>query len=605
MLSYKQDNIIQLVFEKIFDQKTSDGKELLILPFIQIKNKTFNDESVYFIINKLTKRPITDIRQYLTNMAFQEKFLFDKLKRKNKVNIILGYPIDDLYIIDKSTVELAIINNRLDILKHVTIKLTNDLLLYATEYGYEEIYFYLIDNGLIPNSNIFYKAVIGKSMKIIENINYHIGVSDKILEIAFQENITENILFLVADVDFISPNLFSYSIMNNNFDVITQLNDMIVWHVELYFSALLSASMVMIKLVEDKIPNIHDNYLLDTSKTNKKGLSSMLTDEMIYHKNGKTYFSHTINYAIQSHNIDVIKYIIELGYGISQSNIITAIKTGNVNIVSLILNYYGKTLDHHLIYYFSINSYIPNKFDIVKVLLDYGFSLNQSDKKIIDYRKSKLHQDLIESSTVYITDNEYDIDYLMKYKIFFTSKAGYKINHELLTKIRICLELSLEFDSGWDLNDIHVIDCIYLFGNVNQIKKYLTRTPNSHVIMETLCYNQIGKFCYLIQNNLINRDIIHHLYPIITILNNPILNDIINKFNWNEPYDLKYLLLSGCEIEKPEQYIITENNIKDLLLSENIDLIKKFDLSDLINNDLLSWMYDMDLSKKIDFLLLI
>jgi len=595
MNGYKIDNTIQLVFEKIFNQITLDDKEIYKLPFCQIIEKTFNNKIVHQTINNLTKRPLDIIEKYLLNESFQEKFLFDKLKKKNNVRILLNKNIDVKYIIDKTTIELALLNNRIDIIKVVDFNFTNDLLMIVAEHGYDDIYFYLRnEKKLAPNVNIFYRAILGKSLNIIKDINSMIDISNKIAETAFQVNDNDVIRFIISECDKNMTNYMAYLILNNNLELLKEYDYLVKWHEELYFSALLSGSFDMIKYVEQKIPNIHDNHILDTSKSDKKGNTNLLLEEMIYLNNGQTYFAHTVNYAIQSNKLDIIKYIIDLNYGISSSNIITAIKTGDVDIVKYITKKYNKQLDSHFIYYFGFNSYIPNKFKIAKVLIENGYlNLYNQQKNINNYRRDTLHAKLIEENTTYIETDNYDVDYLMKYYIFFPQIKGQKINNLLITKVRIALELNLDFDSSWDLSNQHIVNTIYLFGNVTQINKHCFTMPSILTIMETLCYNQIGKLCCLINKKLITTDIISELYPLIIILNDNLLNNIVDKFNviLNKP--LKCVLESGCDVEC--EYELDVNNIKMILLTENFELIKKFNILEKIDKELLIWIKENDL----------
>src|SRR5690606_13415086 len=166
------DNVIHMVFEKIFDQKTMNGKRLLEIPFSQIMETTFENDAVHILIHQLTKLSIEDIKKKLFCLTFQKKFLFDKLKKKNLIRIFFDEIIDERYIIDESILKSSIINNRLESLKKITqLKFKNELLMWAAEFGHEEIYFYLRESGLDPNSQTYYRAIIGGSMKIIKDIS--------------------------------------------------------------------------------------------------------------------------------------------------------------------------------------------------------------------------------------------------------------------------------------------------------------------------------------------------------------------------------------------------------------------------------------------------
>jgi len=612
-IEFKQDNTIHFVFEKIFNQRTSDSKDLFTMPFQQIREKTFCDTNIHTLINKLTNRPINVIQSYLSDATFLNKFLFAKLKKKIYVQIVLNECERFAELItggremDKMALQLMIINNR-NWYEHFDSELcSNDMLMHAAEFGRDEIYFHLInEKDLVPNDQIFYRATIGGSIDIIKNISAMISVSDKILETAFQMNNTDVILYLVNDAIeneiHVSQNLVSYPVTNGNIELLNKLNKYMdfTYHTELYFAALLSGSMDMLKYLEDKIPNIHDSYVLDTTKSKKeKGFSSLLTEEMIYRRGNSNFFSHTLNYAIQSKSLAIVEYIISLGYGVTASNVITAIKTGDIAIVKTIVEYYGKKLSKYFIYYFGMNSYVPNKFVVAEYMLKH---VDTSDTKmnITDYRRETCHLNLIQQLATTVFDDTYDPDYLLKYKIFFSPLAGYKLNDMLLVTVRLYLELNWD-DSittllHQNLNTMewqHIIDSIYLFGDLNKIKKFGANRPTWPIIMESLCYNQIGKFCFLLQQNKIE-DCLEKLCPMIIMLNNPILNSVISKKNVTLAHDLKFKLMSG-DYSDAHLCTVGKHNLKELLLTDDIDLIKKFNLSGLINEHVIEWATDSDL----------
>ncbi len=441
IMTYIVDNIIQWIFEKIFDQITIDCKDIYNIPFEKIKNKTFNNNHVYELINKLTNRQINVIKEYLNNHAFQKKFLFNKLKNKISVAILLNndeyiYQLLNIgYKINYKNIQLIVLNNKLIILQNLLDnysipKLNNDLLSYCCEFNYEDMYFYLRKLNLMPNISIYNKAASSNNLSIIIDISSNIGLTSKILNTAFESN---NIIIMEYLIDVaikenikINPNLLSYVILNANYKIFNKLEELnlINWYNELYYSAILSSSFDMIKLIERNIPKIHYNNNLDTSKT-KKGQSSLLLEDMIYHYNNKKYLSHTINYGIQSGSKDMLQYLLSKKYQITLSNILTAIKQSTVEILQFVMEIYNKELPSYFIYYFGLNSYIPYKFDKAKYLIDNNF-LNLKDNvklQINDYRKESIHQEMISQQIILPEEGINDIDYLMKYYNFlFQSK---------------------------------------------------------------------------------------------------------------------------------------------------------------------------------------
>ena len=632
-----KDNIIEWIFEKIFDQLTLDNKELYSIPYNIIENKTFKNDKLYYIINKLSNRPIDKIIQYFSNIEFKKRFLFMKIKKKLNVSILLNdieyfhFLINTNYKYNDKTLILLVLNNNLDLLKIIlnkfpNLKLTNDLLQYCAEFGYEEMYFYLRNCNLFPNISIYYKALLGGSINIIIDISKIIASDNRILSIAFQTNFNEAIELIIKerldDDKMIDRNLISYAIINNNLHLINMLEqkNLFIWHHELYYAALLSGSMDMINLVESKIKNIHHGHILDSSKC-KKGKSSLLLEEIIYKYNGKNYFSHTMNYAIQSKSIEIVKYIYDKGYGITTSNILTAIKESTCEILKFIINIYSKPLPSYFIYYFGINSYVPDKLNKIKMLIDDKLlCINDNITLTLkDYRKETLHINLI-CQNIYIPENGiFDIDYLMKYNLFFTPINGSILNNKLLTKCKICLELSLDFEltklitKTYDNNDKQLlIDCLFLFGNIDQIKTYYPKLnskfiPNLPIIMELLCYCQINKIKYMLEENLLTLTIINEIRPIIIMLNDISLKTCLQEYDQNilnfifsekNVSNNKYIVLSKNKDLILKSFNNLEFNdfiIQNLLLLEDKDIINKLNSHGINLKNYENWIIENDL----------
>lgn len=620
-----RDNIIEWIFEKMFDQLTLDSKEFFSIPYNIIENKTFKNDKLYYIVNKLSNRPIDKIIQYFSNIEFKKRFLFMKLKKKINVSILLNdieyfnYLINANYKYDDKTLILLILNNNLDLLKFIlnkfpNLKLTNDLLQYCVEFGYEEMYFFLRNYNLFPNLSIYYKALLGGSINIIVDISKIIASDNRILSLAFQTNFNEAIELIIKerldDNKMIDRNLISYAIMNNNLQLINMLEqkNLFIWHHELYYAALLSGSMNMINLIESKIKNIHHNHILDSSKC-KKGRSSLLLEEIIYKYNGKNYFSHTMNYAIQSKSIEIVKYIYDKGYGITTSNVLTAIKESTCEILEFLINIYSKPLPSYFIYYFGINSFISDKLNKIKILIDNKLLYINDDITLTlkDYKKENLHMDLI-CQNIYIPENGiFDIDYLMKYHLFFTPIKRFKLNNKLLIKCKICLELLLDYEliklitKIYDDNDKQLlIDCLFLFGTIDQIKMYYPKLnskspPNSLIIMELLCYCQIDKIKYMLEGNLLTSTTINEIKPIIIILNDTLLNSIFNDENGLND---KYIVLSKNKDLILRIFDNLEFNdfvIQNLLLLEDKDIINKLNSYGINIKKYENWIIENDL----------
>lgn len=620
-----RDNIIEWMFEKMFDQITNNGKILYTTPFSDINIKTFTNSIIHTVIKKLTGKDIDDIESYLNDISFRERFLFKKTKNKIDVQIMLGN-LDKIkslvsYGYQNNNLQLIILNNRLDILLYFLklnpkIKLNNELLMYCSEYGYEDIYFFLRSKGLVPNISIYKKSILGGSLNIIRDISENIGLSNIILRSAFQMNNNDVILYLLKLATHekikIEKELVNYPLLNNNMQLLETLEKMgiIDWKPDLYYSALLSGSMDMIKYVESKIPGLHDDRILDTGSY-KKGRATILLLDMIYEIDGKKYLAHTINYAIQSRSLDVVKYVHQRGYRITASNFVTAIKQGTPEILQYLCMNYHKELPNYLIYYFSIHSYIPDKIEKAKILFDSGYYTvyKEQHMTIKDYRKESVHLEMVEDITQIPEENTIDIDFLMNYRLLFTPEKGYKINHKLLTITRLFLELDMDeklemiFKIENKINNKQLlVDALYLFGKLSQIKKFHPYindiTPNDKVMMEIICYCQIGKIYYLIQNNYMTSNDLKKYYPLVTMISDSHLDIFFQKLVKFEQ-DIKYLSQSG-NIDKisnflSENQIIDIESIKTLLSLDDINLVKKIKIPTGMLEELIEWTEKNDL----------
>uniref|UniRef100_A0A6G6AC90 Ankyrin repeat-containing protein n=1 Tax=Borely moumouvirus TaxID=2712067 RepID=A0A6G6AC90_9VIRU len=629
------DNIIKWMFEKIFDQLTRGGLELYTTPFLNVNRITFENEKIYDNLAQITKKNLDEIKIYLNDLIFKKNFLFSKTNKKIHVAILLndfnqvknlinyGYTIDDLCI------KLAVLNNNLNILKYFNelnpkLLLDGEFLAISTEYSYEDIYFYLRGLKLLPNISVYKRAVLGNSLVIIKDISKLIGLSKIILENAFQTNNTEIIKFLLNQASeekfIVSKNLISYPIVNNNLDIINTLidNNLVNWNIELYYSALLSGNLEMVKFIESKINIDHENKILDSSKIGK-GKSSLLIHDTIYEYNNKNYFSHTINYAIQSNNLQIVKYIYEKGYGITPSNFITAIRQASVEIIEFLSSVYNKKLPFYLIHYFGLDARVKDKISKVKILLESKLlTLYPNNLTVNDFKKETVHIDMILQNDEIPEEYLMEIDYIMNYPIFFVPITGYKLNRRLITIVRILISLQNNnelielFSKKYNLVDSqYLIDCLYLFGDINQIKllhNLIKICPSTQIIMEIICRQDLIKILFLWNNNYLTTTIINNLHNVSTSLDNKYVSSLFSKMQNDNKPELKYIIESG-NINLINNYLISngnykisKDNIKKIFKLDNLSLVEKILSISTIKNfimenifELLDWCQEHDL----------
>lgn len=617
-----RDNIIQWIFEKAFCHITINGAELYLNPFEKILIKTFHNQSLHEIIANLTNRTVQTIKTQLTNNSFMENFLFKITKKKLHVQILLNnmdkikHLVTVGHTIDDKSIQLTIINNKIEFLKYFLefYKPRNEMLMYCSEFGYTDIYQYLRNKGLVPNISVYKKAILSNSLEIIKDISEHIGLSNKILELAFQTNDTNIILFLLEQANTegmkFDTNLISYPILNNNMELLQIIETKhivqkqpIDWHIGLFHSAILSGSMEMVKYLEFKIPDIHTNHMADMSRT-KRGEATLLLDDIIYTINGKKYFSHCMNYAVQSGSLDMVKYIHESGYGITPSNFITSIKQGTVEIIEYLSKSYHKELPDYFFQYFGIKHYALDKIKKAQILVEHGLLKINSRRNLNmnDHRKNSIHFDMINSADQIDENNIMDVDYLMGYNIFFGLHNMYR--NKIIAKIRICLGLNLVEDLE-KLVEVScdkqlVLDTIFLFGNVEQVRKFGKVRPDDKIIMEIICYGQIDKLQYLVENGLNGKEFV----SLIIALDDVDVNKFFEGINVEIDGVGMFIIQSGKKdkiIKYFENYRPNKNVLEKLLLLDDLDILKMISipkeyLQDLVDfaerNDLFEiWKY--------------
>ena len=197
----------------------------------------------------------------------------------------------------------------------------------------------------------------------------------------------------------------------------------------------------------------------------------------------------------------------------------------------------------------------------------------------------------------------------MGYQMFFVPIKGYKLNYRLITRTRISLELDLEqlniiFSEKYNpVDNQFIIDVLYLFGNITQIKKLFPlletkNAPSTQIIMELICYGQLGKLVHILQNNKLGSKIINNITPLFMMISDPLLNNFLKMIPHSKPA-LKFILLSK---NKPviNQTIDTFElsdieTAKYLLELEDIKIADKFDFTKTNIEKLIDWTLEADL----------
>lgn len=500
-------------------------------------------------INQVTKASKKVIKKVLDEyypehyrVLYQSKILSD---------IILGKHVN---LITERHTEVAVLNNRLD-LEMNREHLSTKSLMIAAKYNYESLYFRLRQLDIDPNISVYYAALNSDNLTIIKDVDKVIAPNKDIILTAL-ETCSEQVAEYLLNQNKIKDS-WHHVIVYKQF---RSLFDKVVWKNEHYFSALLSGDMEHVKYAEDKLANIHDNHKLDLSNE-YKGKSNLLMSETTWFKGGTTYFGHTMNYATQSCELKVVEYVHGLGYGITLSNIVTAIRQGTVEILEYLLDNYHKPIPQYISVYLSVDSFIKDKAKKIKVIFD---KINWSKKQSLDdKRREGVHKRIIESTAVSEKVAFYDIDYLMSY--------GALVGNDAKTYVHVMADRVIMTTN---------MDMVYLFGNLSLIKKYPTNLHHSKaIIIELLSYGNTAKISYMISKNIIACD--YDYYTVALCSANRELMSLFPSYT-NE---LEYVLLSkDKDLIMSHASTITTPEEVDALFSLPHDLRKLFSIADYLHD---------------------
>lgn len=501
------------IYEKGYDRMVKDE---LLLP-------EWHDRLIA-LVNELTRSNAT-ICQY---SFFKRKY------GETIAKIITNYPVTKLTNI---TAKYAVMYNRLDLID--LMPLSAELLFWAARYGLSDMYFSL-RKQLTPNLSVYRAAVCGKNTDIILDVDKIISPTKEIVELAF-EICDETVVRHLAKTK-LKPALYHYLAYRGiNIDFPLELKH--------YHSVILSGDLARIKSLQ-----MPENYLLDQSQSSK-GRSNLLLDETIWYYKGEARFSHTMNYAIQSMSLQTIQYIYELGYPITLSNIITAIRQAPVCILSWLLARYAKPIPRYVALYVSPFSYIEDKQAKILALanrLDLTSKLSIKDKK-----RETAHLSVIEKTQVLPKIAYCDTDYLMDYASFFQDKKE-------LARISFAVRSSKPFE----LNQMYV-DLAYLYQSNNWPK----HCPSMPILLELLSYRALNKLCYLKKYGLLPKD--DRLSDVAVMLNDPIAKQL---FPCHKLKLVCVLLSKNYELIKANVSTITTKAEAKALCDLPIELVKLFPL---------------------------
>lgn len=614
-----RDNIIEWIFEKAFDRLTLEGQDLFTYPFHHLYQQTFKSYEIASFITQLTKKNISIVKTYLEQQAFVERFIYSKLKTP-KNHLDLFTIIHSVYdstekfqtLLDKGhqptiqTINLSLLNHHehfftllLPLLKE---PLTREQLIYCTDN--DSLYFTLRKHNFFPNISVLEKAIFQTTPAIIKDISANIHIDKISMEKIFQANQTDIIKFCVEDVDKVDPNMVSYAIINGNIELVKWMEskNLFKWHNDLYYSAVLSGSSQMIFLVENRLPEIHANHQLDLS-TQKRGYKTLITDETIYRNGGRLFFAHTMNYAVQSDNLDIVKYIRSKGYGIATSNLISSMRIGNVEILKYLLeelsierNVDRIHLPFHLIHYIGIYFNTLNKTQMAQLLWEKTnlFNHNYNDLSVNDYRIETLHLSFIHQKQTFTEKMAMDPDYLSNIIEFFNDNSKERVINMAASLIRLeQSEALISFFQKIKPMDRHTIMnlALLLTSNINLLSRLLDLIeteyiPSTKVICEIICYYRLSTIIFLHKRGMIPDILNNSILCLAVALGDDTLIKVLEKlFDKKISIDKRFfdqIIISGNDIwieslidnnlTDKEISVLVENGYKELLYKKNIKI---------------------------------
>ena len=374
---------IKNIFTKIFDQYIIDINNFYITPLNINIDKYFKNNNICQIINNITKCKVSYIKKILYDTEFQKSIISMKIDNVLYTKILFG---DHEFVknninkikFDKTCLKIAIVNSYQDIIETILSKcqdfINTKILKYSVFDNSGNTYQYLCNKyNIVPNIYIIYCSTQYDNDNIFNDIRKIIEPNSETLKIALENNSVKILNILLDNYNLeIEPEWITYPILNAELELTKKIISKYSINLipDIYYSALLSGSMDMIKYIESVFINIHNNYYLD-SQCDKKNIKTDFIKEMCYTKNNKIYFSHVMNYAIQSNKINIVKYIIDIGYGTSLSNIITAIQQADTEILKLLLTVYNHSLPLYVVHNVGINCYINDKIEKLILISNY------------------------------------------------------------------------------------------------------------------------------------------------------------------------------------------------------------------------------------------
>jgi hypothetical protein len=531
----------------------------------EIKSDTF--ESDIFIKNIATvcNKSENYVQNYFQDKNFQLECLTgiyypgDSIKAELYAKILMGDQIIIENCMDHYVIILAIVNNY-DFNKKLAIKNINIVAKHNPKLYLELVADLNPKEKSLINIKTLEAAVEGSLntkklqdyLPIIQSLLEVYVPTENIIEKALHEG-NHEISKILIDAYVLSTrtqiknvHLLNYPLLNSDWDLFEyMLNRDWIITINCVYSAILSGNVeILDKIVTKFSKDLHTIKLLDT--VTYTGPKILLANDILYTlPDGSKYAAHCMNYAVQSKSLQMVQKIYDLEYGISLSNLTTAISQSSCEILEFLcakLNY--PKLPFYFWYYFSHKTYCQDKLLKAKILIDNNMlSFEKITGNMDDYRIANAHLKMLEDKQ-HIIDLQIlnDVDFYFQPNIVF-KESGNKIDILLLTQIKLGLHLdlipkvkNLILQTKSKIRSATkqlIIDAVCYYGSHKQIEQLDLKTifiPSEYFAVSENCAEElianysISKLVYLIKNNYIT--VTTQIKDLITILSDDILNKI-------------------------------------------------------------------------------
>jgi hypothetical protein len=521
--------LCSLTFSETFGLYSLPLSETQLHSWAEIKTDTFESDMFIKSIAKISSRSESYVKTYFQNPQFQLECLTGLFAKKNPTKaefyakVMMGLEVSIVSSeqsenkLDENAITLAIVNGF-----PIFWKLAKNHINIAARHN-PKLYFEIASFGNISIKTLE-AAVDGQHIDIIKSLLETYVPNEKILERALHEG-NHEICKLLIDTSRCPKNahLLNYPLLNSDWDLFEYMINC-GWQpdVKCVYSAILSGDIEILKKVTAKFgENLHANKTLDAVEYS--GPKILLARDILYTtSDGNKYAAHCMNYAVQSKSLSMVQYVYGLGYGISLSNLTTAILQAGAEILEFLCQQLKfKPLPFYFWYYLSHKTYVLDKITKAKILIDNNMlTFDKITGSVEDYRIANVHLKILENRQ-HVVDllKLDDKDFYLWPMVAFSEKLNVKIDILMVTQIKFglwlgsidkirnlilaCIDAKKKKSNTKQL----ILNTVCYYGTKNQIaeldiKNLLGETCviTDDCAQEILAENSITKIVYLVKN---------------------------------------------------------------------------------------------------------